>query len=101
MNEKRFEELDRKRFTEGLSEEEANELGQLLAEKMDKPYSNAHDRPHPESLPGEERSVDKKLDRRNLPPDEMPDAEVRERAEEQVGDQWDDREEGPLPKKIA
>jgi hypothetical protein len=41
MDEDRFRELDRKRREEGLSHEEANELGRMLAEREGKPYDNA------------------------------------------------------------
>jgi hypothetical protein len=41
MDEERFRELDRKRHEEGLSHEEANELGRMLAERENKPYENA------------------------------------------------------------
>ena len=95
MDEARFQELDRKRFTEGLSEDEANELGKLLAEKMGKPYGNAHDREHPEDVPGGERSVDHRLDQRNVPPEELSDEETRERAEREVGDHWATEERWP------
>lgn len=50
MNEQRLEELERKRFKGGLSRDEADELGRLMAEKEGKPYSNADERAHPDSL---------------------------------------------------
>ena len=37
MDEQRFKELERKRFEEGLSDEEANELGRMMAEQGDQP----------------------------------------------------------------
>jgi hypothetical protein len=51
MDESRFQELSRKRFEHGLTREEADELGRMMAEKEGKPYANADDRSHPESLP--------------------------------------------------
>ncbi len=44
VDEQRFEQLERKRDEEGLTDEEANELGQMMAEKEGEPYSNAADR---------------------------------------------------------
>jgi hypothetical protein len=41
MDEARFEELKRKRRDQGLSRDEADELGRMMAERMGKPYSNA------------------------------------------------------------
>ena len=66
MNESRFAELDRKRYRKGLSEDEANELGRLLAEKMGRPYSSAQDRDR-DSLRPAEPSVDQD----NAPPEEL------------------------------
>ncbi|CAN5162269.1 hypothetical protein BH20ACT24_BH20ACT24_00740 [soil metagenome] len=45
MDEQRFEQLERKRDSEGLSDEEADELGRMMAERAGKPYANAEDRP--------------------------------------------------------
>jgi hypothetical protein len=66
VNESRFAELDRKRYRRGLSEEEANELGRLFAEKMGQLYSNARDRDR-ESLGPAEPSVDQP----EAPPEEL------------------------------
>lgn len=41
MEQQRLQELERKRFEGGLSDEEADELGRLIAEREGKPYSNA------------------------------------------------------------
>ena len=41
MDQQRFKELERKRDEVGLSEEEANELGRMVAELEGQPYSNA------------------------------------------------------------
>jgi len=49
MDERRFEELERKKKKSGLSREEAEELGRMYAEKMGEPYSSADEQPHPES----------------------------------------------------
>jgi hypothetical protein len=43
----RFDELTEKRDREGLSREEADELGRMFAEREGKPYANA-DHPTPE-----------------------------------------------------
>ena len=44
FDQKRFDELIEKRGREGLSDEEANELGRLFAEQEGKPYANAQSR---------------------------------------------------------
>jgi hypothetical protein len=49
MDQKRWQELTHKRETEGLTDEEANELGRLMAEREGKPYSSADDIEHPEA----------------------------------------------------
>jgi hypothetical protein len=41
MDEARYRELDRKRRDVGLTDEEANELGRMMAEQENEPYSNA------------------------------------------------------------
>jgi len=66
VNESRFAELDRKRYRKGLSEDEANELGRLLAEKLGQPYSNARDRDR-DSLGPAAPSIDQ----RDAPPEEL------------------------------
>jgi len=43
MDQTRFEELKKKRFEEGLSDEEANELGQMFAEKKGEEYKTAEE----------------------------------------------------------
>lgn len=43
MNQQRFQELARKRDGEGLSDEEADELGRLIAMREGKPYGKASD----------------------------------------------------------
>ncbi len=48
MDEARMKELQAKRKTSGLTDEEADELGHLYAEKAGKPYSNARNEPEPE-----------------------------------------------------
>ena len=54
MDTQRLEELEKKRFDVGLTHEEANELGRLLAERDGKQYSNAESRVHPDA-PTKER----------------------------------------------
>ena len=49
MDTQRLEELEKKKFDVGLTHEEANELGRLLAEREGKPYSNAESRIHPDA----------------------------------------------------
>jgi hypothetical protein len=41
MDDERFAELERKRDSEGLTDDEADELGRLMAEREGKPYSSA------------------------------------------------------------
>jgi hypothetical protein len=55
-----MQELQAKRKTSGLTDEEADELGHLYAEKAGKPYSNARhepeaDTPHDPNLPENDR----------------------------------------------
>jgi hypothetical protein len=50
MDEKRFDELSRKRFQGGLSHDEADELGRMMAEKEGEHHSNADEREHPERV---------------------------------------------------
>jgi hypothetical protein len=47
-SEKRRHELVRKRAAVGLSDDEANELGRLLAQMVGNSYSSAEGRPHPD-----------------------------------------------------
>ena len=51
MDQSRFEELKKKRFEGGLSDEEADELGRMYAEEAGEGYSNADMRPSPEESP--------------------------------------------------
>jgi hypothetical protein len=44
MDEERMQELDEKRFEDGLTHDEAHELGQMMAEAEGKPYSSHDDR---------------------------------------------------------
>jgi hypothetical protein len=55
MNEQRFQELIRKRDTSGLTDEEANELGRMIAERDGAPYGNAAGLEHPEAETGEKQ----------------------------------------------
>jgi hypothetical protein len=57
VDERRFEELDRKRFEEGLTQDEANELGRMMAERAGEPYANAGNRPPDEEAMKEEEAV--------------------------------------------
>jgi hypothetical protein len=49
MDERRWQELTRKRDTSGLTAQEADELGKMMAEREGKPYSNAAQLEHPEA----------------------------------------------------
>jgi hypothetical protein len=51
MDQARFEELKKKRFEGGLTEEEASELGRMFAEEEGEPYSSGADRPDAEETP--------------------------------------------------
>jgi hypothetical protein len=44
MDELRFQELEKKKMEVGLTAEEANELGRMMAEREGKPYSSAEER---------------------------------------------------------
>jgi hypothetical protein len=55
MDDRRFQELEKKRDSEGLSDEEANELGQMIAERQGQAYGNAADRDEPEAQPDGEQ----------------------------------------------
>jgi hypothetical protein len=55
MDEERFTELMKKRDTEGLSDDEANELGRMMAEREGLAYSNASGQDHPEGEPDDEQ----------------------------------------------
>lgn len=55
MDERRFQELIHKRDTSGLTDQEADELGKLFAERDGVPYSSASGRDHPEAETKEER----------------------------------------------
>ena len=52
IDERRFAELDHKRFDSGLTAEEADELGRMMAEREGKPYVNGR------ALAEEERAED-------------------------------------------
>jgi hypothetical protein len=43
VDQTRFDELTKKRDEEGLSDDEADELGRMIAEKEGKPYANAEE----------------------------------------------------------
>jgi hypothetical protein len=49
MDQERYEKLVRKRETGGLTREEADELGRLIAQREGRPYSNADAVEPPES----------------------------------------------------
>lgn len=61
MDRQRLEELKRKRFEDGLSDEEANELGRLMAEEEGKPYGNARMRGGPDEVPDAWKDEDQDL----------------------------------------
>ena len=43
MDQARFDELNRKRYLDGLTDDEAGELGRLMAEREGKPYQSAEE----------------------------------------------------------
>lgn len=43
MDDARFQELSEKRFESGLTDDEAEELGRMMADREGKPYKNADD----------------------------------------------------------
>ena len=67
-DEKRIEELTKKRHEVGLSDAEADELGRLFAEQEGKPYSNAR----LSNMPPGERGADVPIEAE--PPAESPPA---------------------------
>jgi len=52
VDEARMQELQAKRKAKGLTDEEADELGRLYAEKAGTPYSNARHEPEPDTPHG-------------------------------------------------
>ncbi len=48
MDDQRFQELVHKRDTSGLTDQEADELGKMLAEREGLPYGNASRQNHPQ-----------------------------------------------------
>jgi hypothetical protein len=56
MDERRFQELEEKRDSEGLSAEEANELGRMIAERQGQTYGNAAGRDEPEAQADEDQA---------------------------------------------
>ena len=46
MDQARFDQLNRKRYLDGLTDEEADELGRLMAEREGKPYQSAEEFHH-------------------------------------------------------
>jgi hypothetical protein len=51
MDEARKQELEEKRFEDGLTHDEAHELGKMMAEAEGKPYSSHDDRPDRDDEP--------------------------------------------------
>jgi hypothetical protein len=56
MDDQRFQELIRKRDSSGLTGDEANELGRMIAEREGAPYSNASEQGPPEGDADEEQA---------------------------------------------
>ena len=57
MDDDRYQELVEKRDRIGLSDEEASELGRMMAERMGKPYRGPKDlHPHPAEANGASRT---------------------------------------------
>ena len=78
MDQARFTELERKRDAEGLTSDEANELGRMMAEQEGKAYSNAEDREHPDALP----DAIPEGHTGNVSPEDTPDREMRDAVDE-------------------
>jgi hypothetical protein len=55
VDERRLQELEHKRDSSGLTDDEADELGRMIAEREGKPYGNASTRPHPESIGADDK----------------------------------------------
>jgi hypothetical protein len=55
VDDRRFQELVEKRDRSGLTNEEANELGRMIAERDGQHYSNASEQDHPERQTGEDQ----------------------------------------------
>jgi hypothetical protein len=55
VDDRRFQELLEKRDTSGLTNEEANELGRMIAERDGQPYSNASEQDHPKRQSGKDQ----------------------------------------------
>ena len=56
MDEHRFQELEKKKMEIGLTAEEANELGRMMAEREGKPYSSADETVRDEGAPAPDSS---------------------------------------------
>ena len=76
----RLEELERKRDDVGLTDEEANELGRMMAERAGEPYENADTRVHHDAGPHAWKTTDLG-DPEGSPPQEP----TRERTPHPVG----------------
>jgi hypothetical protein len=89
MDEQRFQTLVRKRDEAGLSDEEANELGRMFAEREGKPYRNASDihpddpEPNGVSPAAEEEAVEREEAGQDATP-EPPDEEREEDREAEL-----------------
>jgi hypothetical protein len=78
MDETRFEQLKKKRFEEGLSDDEANELGQLFAEAEGEEYKSADEFQAEAEVMADEESVDAStILAGEAPPDHEPGTEDR------------------------
>ena len=65
MDDDRYQELVEKRDRIGLSDEEASELGRMMADRMGKPYQSAKDlHPHYAKANGASRAARERADER-------------------------------------
>ncbi len=65
----RFEELERKRDDVGLTDEETDELGRLMAERAGKPYENADTRVHHDAGPHAWKAADRDGEQEDFQPE--------------------------------
>jgi hypothetical protein len=88
MTEQRLKELEAKRSEEGLTDDEANELGQIYAEQEGREYANAESMPNPDENPEEGH---------DLPSTEAELEELRRTSDVHVGDEQFPKHEDAKP----
>jgi hypothetical protein len=88
VDEDRFAQLERKRDEAGLTDEEANELGRMMAAKEGRAYSNASGRQDPDALTGPESAPAERgaePSPRRIPADPIDEATPEEKAKDIAG----------------